>query len=222
MSWNKRISLLAPETMSRRTFLAGLGAVLGGSARSRVVGEQIQENDAKPEGSKERLEGMRRLAQKVKFFVLTDGTNRRPVALRPEPLDRYGNRAMGILDGTLWAWGEKGRPLATLKVELWPDRDEGRGRWSFGISSSATAPIAVEFFDGFSWSSTAPGVEFHNVPDAPRPAEAAGTRLAQAKAISRGCRRTANTPAYPADSSSGCSPHRSIATMTLKPASATD
>ena len=156
-----------------------------------------QDNDPQPEGSKERLDGMRRLAERVKLSEFTDRTKTRPVALRTEPLHRYGDRARGILDGTIWAWGERGRPIAILKVELWPDRDDGRGRWSFGISTTGPALVSTEFFDGLTWSSSEPGIELRAVPDAPRPADSPGARLAQAKAISRRLSAHAEHPRVP-------------------------
>lgn len=170
---------------SRRAFLASSGIFLSLPASVASARENGQERKETHEGAKERLVDMRRLAQRVKLQEIKGETPGAPVPLRTEPLHRYGDRARGVLDGTLWAWGERGRPAAILKVELWPDRDEGRGRWSLGVSASSPDRINVAFGDGVTWNSRLPGIELSAVPNAPVPAAGPAQRLAQAKAVAR-------------------------------------
>lgn len=106
----------------------------------------------------------------------------RPVPLREEPIFRYDDTAREIKDSTLWAWGNTGRPAAVLKLEGNPARPSER-HWLYGIVSLAPDPITASGAGGWAWSSSGPGVDFHDVPGAPAPADARALRLSQMKAI---------------------------------------
>jgi hypothetical protein len=155
-----------------------MAALVGPAATS-------QEDEEPRRKSSARLEAMRRLAQDVKVCEITDGKPGPPLALRPEPLLRYSIPAGNLIDGTLWRWGERGRPSAVLKLGL---RGPSRGQrfWNFNVTALAPKPIDVEFSDGRRWSSRPPGeLRLRSVPDAPGPASSAAQRLTQVRAIAR-------------------------------------
>ncbi len=134
--------------------------------------------------SSARLEAMRRLVKEVKVCEVTEGKPGPPLALRPDPLLRYTNPTLRVIDGTLWAWGERGRPTAVLKLGF--IRQEGDpSHWRFRVNVLSPKPIEVEFPDGPTWTSRTPGLELRPLPNAPAPTGSAAQRLAQAKAMAR-------------------------------------
>jgi hypothetical protein len=164
----------------RRAFLAALGA-LPAICGTRAWG-QAEAPD--PIESKERVQLMRRFAQATRLSEVEGGKPKRPSPPRLEPLVRYTDPPRGIQDATLWAWGERGRPFATLKVERWSNRRPAN-RWNFGIVSLATGRVEVEFSDGLVWQSRKPGWDPQPIMDAPPPAASAAGRLIQMKELAR-------------------------------------
>ena len=165
----------APLPVVRRTFLASLGAVLG-------TGKGWAQEPDKPVS---RVDAMRRLVGTATIAEVLDGKAGPPLARRVEPLLHYGDPGRGIREGTLWAWGGRGRASAVMKVEYWTGNPGEPGHW--GISLGALSPhrISVDFRDGLHWTSRKPGLELRTLPDAPMPADSTAQRLTQAKALAR-------------------------------------
>jgi hypothetical protein len=174
--------------VARRAFLFTLGGLA-------VTSRRLAAQEAAEGPSAARLETMRRLAKGVRVSRMIDERPGPPVALRPEPIARYGDPARLIHDATLWAWGERGRPIAALKVEHQPERP-AVARWLLGLVSLAPDRIAVEFFDGKTWTSRRPGIEPRALPGAPAPADREVTRLGQMRDLAQ--RFTASEYAGPA------------------------
>ncbi len=163
---------------TRRSFLALLAALIGPAASA-------QDDAADRDKSALRLETMRRLAKEIKVYEITDRKPGPPQPLRSEPLLRYSNPLTHAVDGTLWRWGERGRPAAVLKLGLL-GRTSGQRVWVFNVSALSPKTIEVEFGDGRRWSSRPPGdLQPRAVPDAPTPAGSTAQRLTQARAIAR-------------------------------------
>jgi hypothetical protein len=131
-----------------------------------------------------RLKTMQRLAKEVKVCEIWEGKPGPPLALHPEPLLRYTNVTLQVVDGTLWAWGERGRPAAVMKLGLRAPTG-GQRRWTFRVNVLSPKRIDVEFPDGLTWSSREHGLELQSLPGAPAPADSAAQRLIQAKDITR-------------------------------------
>jgi hypothetical protein len=161
----------------RRTFLASLGVVLAAvRARAQGVAEE-------PGKTASQLDAMRRLAKTATFAEVTDGRPGPPLVLQTEPLLLYGDPGRGIREGTLWAWGGRGRPASVMKVEFWPG--DGGGHWGLCVSALTPKRVSVDFRDGLHWTSRRPGMELRTLPDAPAPAETSAQRLTQAKDLAR-------------------------------------
>lgn len=110
------------------------------------------------------------------------GEERTPAALGVAPVFRYSDERRRILDGTLWTWGGSGRPVALLKMELYPDQP-GRQRWIACLASLSDERVVAEWRDGRTFRSTEPGVEMSPLPDAPAPSDRPAGRLVQMKRI---------------------------------------
>jgi hypothetical protein len=130
----------------------------------------------------------------------------RPLPVRREPLQRWSDPTMGIGESTLWAFGERGRPVALVTMELAADPARGEDAQSWGLEFILLANEALAL-DGrnelrpqnapnsgkpklvlggnIHWTPRPPGLTFHDVPDAPRPAQTAESRLLQMKELVR-------------------------------------
>ena len=73
---------------------------------------------------------------------------RPPLGPSAEPVFRYNEAARGFLDGTIWTFGDGGRPLAMLKAEI---HEKGV---VYGLVSLAPETISASGINGWRWSST--------------------------------------------------------------------
>lgn len=130
------------------------------------------------------IDDMRRHALLLAVDSLSDDGRHARVEILPDALLRYTDPARRVAEGSLWAWGGPGRPLAILEVEKYPHRPDAT-RWLHGLVSLSTGLIACTWDDGRRWESTEPGLSLGPVPDAPAPATSERVRLAQMKDIAR-------------------------------------
>jgi hypothetical protein len=101
------------------------------------------------------------------------------IARIKQPLLTFGDLARKHENGTLWAWGEKGRPLAF--VELFRGEDP---RWVHAATLTSTERIVMTTSDA-SWTPEKTQIEFAAIPDAPAPADKEAQRLRQIKDLAR-------------------------------------
>ncbi len=100
-----------------------------------------------------------------------------------EPVYRFDDPTRDFSDGTVWAFGETGRPPALLTISLkkYPPKTVF---WLLEFTSIADGPVRVD--GGRSpWSPEKPGIETRPIPDASRPADDAAKRLLQMRELSR-------------------------------------
>ncbi len=183
------------------SLLVAASPLLKASAREQTLGRRAraqETTDFRSDPAAARLKSMRRLARSIEVSKMADELPGPPIALRPEPLLRYNDAPRGIHDATLWAWGERGRPRAVLKVEQYPAHDAAR-RWVFGLVSLAPNRLAVEFQDGKQWTSHRPGQELRAIVRAPEPAGSEALRLGQMRDLAHRFSASENAgPARPA------------------------
>ena len=146
-----------------------------------------------------RLDEMRDLIRAFRVAKVEGGEST-PLAMKKEPLFRWNDPTRQFNDGSLWAWGTKGRPAAIVGVELYP-HPELVATWSFEFVSTSAGPVEVAGGEGFriDWSDTPPvrpdgqvrwaprtaGVAFAPIPGSPTPAADPNGRLIQMKELTR-------------------------------------
>lgn len=129
----------------------------------------------------ERLANMRRRAEHTQVFVV-DGNRREEVKMRGEPVFRYADQPRGIVDATLWVWGEPGRPVALEKVEYYPPTPTN---WTYCLASLSPGLVAADWRGGRRWTATKPGVEMRLLDDGPEPSATKPGRMRQMRDIAR-------------------------------------
>jgi beta-lactamase regulating signal transducer with metallopeptidase domain len=123
-----------------------------------------------------RLESMRRRAEATAVYRL-DAPTRSAV----RPLLRYSDVSHGIVEGTLWAYGAAGRPLALQKVEYY--RLPGKPEWFYALGSFSEERIGADWPNGMHWAATQPGLVLSPLPNAPQAAKRESGRLLQMREI---------------------------------------
>jgi hypothetical protein len=150
--------------------------VLGAFAH-RVRGQQaVEPSTKKDDAAAVRLEEMSEIAHAFKF-VTVSGDTRTEAKLVPDPLHRWVDPTRPLHGGALWVWKSRGRPVAVMGIELYAS-------WSLEFVSLSTG--LVEANDGeLRWRPQKAGVEFHEIPGAPAPADDEPKRLRQIKDLVR-------------------------------------
>jgi hypothetical protein len=154
-------------------------AILGGVPSPATAQDAVAK---KPDSAAAHREEMGRITGSVALFR-EDGGERRPVERKPEPLHRWDDPTRDFTDGAMWAWGDKGRPLALTTLELYR-YSGGNVFWSVELISLAPGPlVAEEPGSNLRWTPTAPGLVMKPVPDAPKPAPTEAARSRQVREI---------------------------------------
>ncbi|HWB07801.1 MAG TPA: hypothetical protein VG826_01060 [Pirellulales bacterium] len=132
------------------------------------------------EDDEERAHRLTEMRERIKAFKAFVGESQRnELALVTDPIFRFSDPARTFSDGTIWAWGEKGRPAALITIERYETF------WSYELVSLTTGQLQVTRPDGVRWSPSQPGVDLKPMPDAPTPAERESARLRQMRDIAR-------------------------------------
>jgi hypothetical protein len=132
-----------------------------------------------------RLKAMHELVEDIKIYS-GEGDDRAALQLVPDPLVRYSDAPhVGLKDATVWMWCRGERPVALLKLELYPGSERGPF-WSYCCTSVSSDPIDGHFVTGVRpWSTTSSGSSPQWLPDAGSPAATADHRLRQMRDIWR-------------------------------------
>ena len=121
-----------------------------------------------------------------------------PVPPLAEPLHRWSDPTRDLSDGSLWAFGKVGRPIALVAAELYGGDPKVGPAWSCEFNSLAPGPILGESDRGFfrfpgehdpeparplRWTPTGPGVELTTFGDARPPGPTEAERLREMKGL---------------------------------------
>ena len=98
------------------------------------------------------------------------------------PLLTYGDAARANKNGTLWASGKSGRPLALLELYQGLEPD---ARWVHAVTLTSGKLVQMKTPTGAVWSPDTTQVEPALVPDAASPADRESARITQMKDIAR-------------------------------------
>jgi hypothetical protein len=144
-----------------------------------AVGDGPQDTDRQAA----RLGAMRVIADRVTVENGSQGAGQKMERLA-EPIYRFDDPARQYSDGTVWAWGRSGRPVALLTLSRDRSPDEGL-RWIAEMTSLAPGPISATVAGIGSWQPSVKGVITQKFPKAPLPADDATKRLRQMKDLVR-------------------------------------
>jgi hypothetical protein len=145
-------------------------AVIDAKADDPAVDEEKQAR------AKEILEHM----QGIGFERITS-SGRQAVALIDQPLLKYTDPVRANDQGTVWAWGREGRPLAVVEVF----KPGSESKWVHAATLTSTDLIVATVSPQLIWSPQTTSIEFQTIKSAPRPADKVAQRLGQLKDLAR-------------------------------------
>jgi hypothetical protein len=99
-----------------------------------------------------------------------------------KPLLFYGDPTRANTRGSVWAWGETGRPVALLELF----QDEGnRTKWVCGLCNTSAGKLRAKRGGDSWWRGNDAAVELKEIPGAPAPAADAPQRQRQLKLLAQ-------------------------------------
>jgi hypothetical protein len=152
--------------------LAGIGRGQESSAKS--TGDA-----AKDAAAEKRIAFVRE--KMAKYRVHAAGEDKIVYPLEENLVLRWSNPVSGVVDGGIFVWTDGRRPIVIGKCFL----NERQEAWGEAIQSVAPAPFVMTLDGREVWKPTGPGIEFHPLDGAAKPAASAGGRLAQMRTLAR-------------------------------------
>ncbi|HEV3023989.1 MAG TPA: hypothetical protein VGX76_16050 [Pirellulales bacterium] len=149
-----------------------------------VLAEDVEANeDADKSASADELKARLRLAEEhVRRFELRSLDDDEAIDLIDRPLLAFGDSARTHDNGTLWAWGSSGRPLAFM--ELFQGAKTG-AQWIHAVTLTSSRPVILVAPESGRWEPQQTPLESTPIPDAPSPADKEPARLRQLKDLAR-------------------------------------
>jgi hypothetical protein len=160
---------------------------------SPALGEPPQSTSSEPrEGKAERVgaepgtdEAIRREAEQVasgiELEVLSDDKWTKVKRIEKAPLFD-GDSTRSNDRGSVWAWGEKGRPVALL--ELWQSMKD-RTKWVYTICNTSEGKLRASRGGAPWWQENDSAAELKNIPGAPAPGADSPQRQRQPKLLAQ-------------------------------------
>jgi hypothetical protein len=143
---------------------------------------QAADDQIEKERAKTALELCRAGAKAYRLCL--DDERHTELELKPEPVLRWSNPAVGSIHGGVFLFTHKGRPAAVASVYKWFDP---RDRMAFEVQSLSSERLVGFLGTKEVWHSARAGVEFKPLPGSPAaPAQTAVARLSQMRTISKG------------------------------------
>jgi hypothetical protein len=165
--------------MNRTTFtrakivFAALGLVLG------AVPTLAQQDVGAP--SDEKQPRVRAAQEHVQQLELREADGER-IELIDHPLLAYDDPARVNSNGTVWAWGKTGRPLAFLELFQGSSQDTS---WVHAVTSTSAGDVSLTIPQIGKWHPPAKAIEWHVIKEAPPPDTRTSARLRQIKDLAR-------------------------------------
>jgi hypothetical protein len=115
-------------------------------------------------------------------FVLGDEESAKAV-LETDPILRWSNPQAGEIHGNVFLWMAEGRPAVVSSIFKW---FSPHTHMSHEFHSLSEKPLRGRYEGAEVWVTSAPGVRFAPVPEAPAPAASAPQRLLQMRQLAKG------------------------------------
>jgi hypothetical protein len=144
-----------------------------------AVGGQEAENPVNREQIDAALKLTQAAAREYQFTLAGD---EQECDLKPEPVLRWSNPAVGEIHGNVFLWTQRGRPAAIGSLFKW---FTPHTHMSHEFQSLSEKPLGAKFHGADVWKTSGAGVQFAPVPQAPSPAASAASRLVQLKQLAR-------------------------------------
>ena len=117
-----------------------------------------------------------------RYEITLDDVDHYTAKLLTEPILRWSNPAAGEIHGNVFVWTAAGRPAAIASIFKW---FAPHTHMSHEFHSLALAPLKAKYGGAEVWTTSAPGVKFVPLTEAPSPAATAPQRLLQMRQMAK-------------------------------------
>ena len=166
----------------RIPFCAGLmfaALLVGSSAPADPPKEPPGEKPDKPDADEEHRRAAEKVVDAIDLEVLV-AEKWTKVKRIDKPLLYYGDPTRETDRGSVWGWGEKGRPVAL--IELFQNTND-RKRWAYAICNTSGGKLRAKYAGANWWRENESASELKTIPGAPAPAAEAPQRQRQLKQL---------------------------------------
>jgi len=160
------------------------------TAAAQATPDAAPSESARPEPSDQADESEQKARLKVaeehvgKIDMRLAAGERDAVERIERPLLVYGDSARDNADGTLWAWGRKGRPLAVLET-YYNTKSGGLRANAITLTGTRLVIAKTPAASGTLWQPRSAQIQPVAFPDAPAPSDRLAVRLRQAKELAQ-------------------------------------
>jgi hypothetical protein len=155
-----------------------------------AVGQQFSPGASKEERAKRRLDLMKealadcRIASSATLPAAALAVGKDPLLRYDDPTRGLSDKTDGLLDASVWAVGENGRPTALITLELYRNGPT-RSVLSYEFLALTPMPLEVTSPRGPKWAPTSTELKVAPLPKSPRPADSERARLVQMRQLAR-------------------------------------
>jgi hypothetical protein len=165
------------------TVVFSLGLELTAQEKSATkTTDELEEGDKEGEATREAVARAADIVGKIEVETLV-GKNWVPQPMHKKPLLILSDPTRFDARGTVWAWGDKGRPAVINEIFYEPAKNKDTGFWII-VSYNASETKLKATREGRSWwienNST---LKFKDLPGGPEPAASTGGRQRQIKSL---------------------------------------
>lgn len=178
------------ETVTRRVFqvpvcaclvIAALAVAPATPAGRRQDPPEAKKGDRDKEADEQYRREAEALAAGIEVEVRVDDKWAKVKRIE-KPLLLYGDATRANDRGSVWGWGDKGRPVALLELFQNPDTRE---RWTFVVCNTSGGRLRATRGGAAWWRENESATELKDVPGAPAPAADAAQRQRQLKQLAQ-------------------------------------
>ncbi|OWK43029.1 hypothetical protein [Fimbriiglobus ruber] len=145
------------------------------------VGDKARKEEPISDAAKEYLQAATKFVEGIEVEVLTDGKWARVKRIE-QPLLLYGDLTREDDRGSVWGWGEQGRPVTLLELY---QKVNDRRTWKVGICNTSGGKLRASRAGAPWWQENNSGVELRPIPNAPTVAAEAAQQQQQVKLLAR-------------------------------------
>jgi hypothetical protein len=126
--------------------------------------------------NKQQIETALKLTREAaeRYEITLDDADHSTAKLLPDPILHWSNPAAGEIHGNVFVWTAAGRPAAVASIFKW---FTPHTHMSHEFHSLAIVPLRAKYSGAEVWGTSAPGVKFVPLAEAPPPAGSADPHL---------------------------------------------
>jgi hypothetical protein len=177
-AWKMTLGAILLSTCTLLVASADSNCASQGPAANKNAGEP---NTPHSDATNEVVQAAGKVVEGIELEALVGDTWSKATRIE-KPLLLYSDNTRDNDRGSLWAWGDKGRPLAL--IELYQNVNN-RTNWVYAICNTSGGKLRAQRLGAPWWAENDSATEFNDIPNAPAVAIEATSRQRQMKQLAQ-------------------------------------